>query len=126
MKSFTKHDRLDHLGMAASIACAIHCAALPLAITALPLLGLEFLANSWVEIVMICLSLVVGVVSLRLSYPKHQKALPVLVLVLGFLLIGMGHFVFEEMEALMIPLGGFTIAAAHLLNWRYSRSCKHQ
>lgn len=126
MKSFTKHERLDHLGMMASIACAIHCAALPLVITALPLLGLEFLANIWVEVSMICLSLIVGVVSLRISYPKHQKALPILVLILGFLLIGTGHFIFDHLEAVIVPLGGLTIAAAHLLNWKLSRSCKHQ
>lgn len=126
MKSFTKHETLDHLGITASIACAVHCAALPLAITALPMLGLEFLANIWVEISMICLSLLVGILSLRLSYPKHQKVLPVLILVLGFLCIGTGHFVFERLEAVIVPIGGFTIAAAHLLNWRYSRSCKHQ
>ncbi|MET1057132.1 MAG: MerC domain-containing protein [Pedobacter sp.] len=126
MKSFIKHDRLDHLGITASIACAVHCAALPLAITALPMLGLEFLANIWVEISMICLSLLIGILSLRLSYPKHQKVLPVLILVMGFLFIGTGHFVFERLEAVIVPIGGFTIAAAHLLNWRYSRSCKHQ
>jgi hypothetical protein len=126
MKSYTKHERLDHLGMAASIACAIHCAALPLAITALPLLGLEFLANIWVEVSMICLSLIVGVVSLRLSYPKHKNIMPILILILGFLLIGTGHFVFEHLEVVFVPLGGFTIAAAHLINWKHSRSCKHQ
>ncbi|SEA78676.1 MerC domain-containing protein [Pedobacter hartonius] len=126
MKSFPKHERLDHLGMAASIACAIHCAALPLVITALPLLGLEFLANTGVEISMICLSLIVGIYSLRISYPKHRKVLPVLVLVTGFLLIAAGHFIFESLEALIVPLGGFTIAAAHLINWKYGRRCKHQ
>jgi len=126
MKSFPKHDRLDHLGMTASIACAIHCAALPLVITALPLLGLEFLASAGVEIFMICLSLIVGMYSLRISYPKHRKVLPVLVLVTGFLLIAAGHFVFEPLEALIVPLGGFTIAAAHLINWKYGRRCKHQ
>jgi hypothetical protein len=126
MKSFTKSERLDHLGMAASIACAIHCAALPLAITALPLLGLEFLANIWIEVSMICLSAMVGVLSLRLSYPKHQKIAPILILIMGFLLIGTGHLFFEQLEAVFVPLGGFTIAAAHLINWKHSRSCKHQ
>jgi len=120
-----KQERLDHLGVMASVACAIHCAALPLVITALPLLGLEFLANIWVEIVMICLSLLIGIWSLGSSYPKHRKILPVVILLAGFLLIGTGHFVLEDFEAVLIPLGGFTIAAAHLVNWKYSRVCKH-
>jgi len=126
MKLSTKHERLDHLGMVASIACAVHCAALPLVITALPLLGLEFLANLWIEVSMIVLSLIVGILSLRLSYPKHKKVVPILVLIIGFLLIATGHLIFEQLEAVIVPLGGFTIAAAHLINWKHSRSCKHQ
>ena len=125
MKLLTKLDRLDHLGIAASIACAIHCAALPLIITALPLLGLEFLANIWVEIFMIGLSLVVGVSSLSSSYPLHKKLLPIFILVTGFILIAAGHFIFKDLEAVIVPIGGFTIAAAHLVNWKYSRICKH-
>jgi hypothetical protein len=41
--------KLDRIGMTASTACAIHCAAVPLLITSLPLIGLGFLANPWVE-----------------------------------------------------------------------------
>jgi hypothetical protein len=126
MKSSVKHARLDQLGITASIACAIHCAALPLAITALPLLGLEFLADIRVEVSMICLSLVVGIYSIGGSYPKHRKVLPIFILIIGFLLIGTGHFIFGNLEAIIVPMGGFTIAAAHLVNWKYGRRCKHQ
>jgi hypothetical protein len=41
--------RLDSIGITASTLCAIHCAAMPLLFTSLPLLGLGFLANAWVE-----------------------------------------------------------------------------
>lgn len=125
MKFLNKTHRLDQFGITASIACAVHCAALPLVITFLPLLGLEFLANIWVEITMICLSLLIGTYSLGSSYPKHKRSLPILILVTGFLSIAMGHFVFKDFEAILIPAGGFIIAAAHLMNWKYSRSCKH-
>ncbi|WP_243732583.1 MerC domain-containing protein [Pedobacter metabolipauper] len=120
-----KSEKLDQLGMTASIACAIHCAALPFLIGTLPLLGLSFLADSWVEITMICLSLAIGVYSLSVSYPKHKKKIPLIVLIAGFVLIGAGHYLAEDLEAVLIPLGGFTIAAAHLINWRYSRNCSH-
>lgn len=126
MKSSTKHERLDHLGIVASLACAIHCAALPLVLTVLPMVGLEVLANVWVEISMICLSLIVGIYSLSSSYPRHKKIQPILALVSGFLLIAVGHFIFENLESIIVPLGGITIAAAHLMNWKYSRICKHQ
>ncbi|WP_316794054.1 MerC domain-containing protein [Pedobacter frigoris] len=126
MKRFIRTAKLDQLGMTASIACAIHCAALPFFITTLPLMGLGFLAHSWVELTMIGISLIIGIWSLSSSYPKHKKIVPVLVLIIGFLLIGSGHYVIHELESVLIPLGGFTIAFAHFINWKYSRSCAHR
>jgi hypothetical protein len=126
MKTMIKTTKLDQAGMTASIACAIHCAALPFVITTLPLFGLGFLAHSWVELTMICISLVIGIWSLSTSYPKHRKLLPVAILVLGFVLIGSGHYLVEDLEAILIPLGGLTIAAAHFVNWKYSRACNHK
>lgn len=122
MKPLLKSARLDQLGMTASIACAVHCAALPFVITMLPLWGLTFLAHSWVEISMICLSLLIGIYSLVGSYPKHRKVLPMVLLILGFSSIAIGHYFLESLEAILIPLGGFIIAGAHLINWKYSRN----
>lgn len=123
MKSLLNSGRLDQIGITASIACAIHCAALPLVVTYLPLIGLEFLANVWVEISMIVLSLCIGTWSLSASYKRHHNFLPVLVLVAGFALIAIGHFFLHELEAFLIPLGGCTIAGAHYLNWKLSKTC---
>ena len=125
MKRLIRTEKLDQLGMTASIACAIHCAALPFLITTLPLWGLNFLANSWVEIGMICLSLTIGIGSLSSAYPKHRRMLPVMVLIGGFSMIGSGHYLLHELEAILIPLGGLTIATAHFINWKYSRSCAY-
>lgn len=125
MKPSVKSSTLDQMGMTASVACAIHCAALPFLLTTLPLWGLEFLAHSWVELSMICLSLLIGTYSLTTSFPKHRKLIPILVLIIGFGLIATGHYTLESLEAFLVPLGGFTIAAAHYLNWKYSRSCNH-
>lgn len=125
MKTLLKFGRLDQLGMTASFACAIHCALLPMVVSILPLMGLEFLANTWVEVGMICLSLVLGAWSLISTYPRHQNRVPLLVLFIGFLLIAAGHFLFESLEAVVVPLGGFTIAGAHYINWKLNRVCTH-
>lgn len=118
---------LDRLGMTASTLCAIHCALVPIFLTALPLLGLEFLSNEWVEISMIIVSVFLGTLSLSLSYRKqHHKVLPFFVLFIGFALIATGHFSgIGSLEPILIPLGGFTVAAAHLVNWKLNRSCSH-
>jgi len=126
MKHFIKSEKLDQLGMTASLACAIHCAVLPFVLTTLPLFGLSFLAHSWVEMTMIGLSLFIGVYSLSTSYPKHKRLLPIIILVMGFAMIATGHYLIENMEAVLIPTGGFTIAFAHYINWKYSRSCSHK
>ncbi len=48
-----------------------------------------------------------------------------MMLVIGFGFIGIGHYAFDSLEAILIPIGGFTIALAHYLNWKYSRNCSH-
>lgn len=106
---------LDQTGIAASLACAIHCAALPLLTTLLPLVGLTFLANPLVEISMLILSLCIGLFALTTAYRLHQQKLPISILLAGFLFIGLGHFI-AHAEAFLIPLGGLLIAAAHFFN----------
>lgn len=119
---------LDRLGMTASTLCAIHCVLVPVFLTTLPLLGLEFLSNEWVEISMIIVSVFLGTLSLSISYRKqHHKLLPFLVLLTGFALIAAGHFSgISHLEPILVPLGGFTVASAHLVNWRLNRSCSHE
>lgn len=127
MQTLKTSATLDRIGMTASTLCAIHCALLPVFLTALPLIGLEFLANQWVEISMILLSVILGTLSLSLSYRKqHRKRLPFLVLFTGFILIGAGHFSGMEMlEPILIPIGGLIVAGAHLLNWKLNKVCTH-
>ena len=123
MKLIRLTSKLDSLGMTASSLCAVHCALIPMMVTFLPLWGLEFLSESWVELMMIAIALVLGTVSLSISYKKHHKnKLPLLLLCFGFMLIAAGHFlVSETIEPLVIPAGGFIIAAAHYKNWKFSR-----
>ena len=115
MKNRNRILLLDRTGITASIACAIHCAALPLIATLLPLWGLEFLANPFVEFLMLSLSVVIGFIALFSSYRTHHQKLPIILLLLGFTTIAFGHYI-ENTEAILIPLGGLLIAAAHLFN----------
>ncbi|SER25221.1 MerC domain-containing protein [Pedobacter rhizosphaerae] len=115
---------LDKIGISASVLCAIHCAAVPFVITLLPLWGLDFIANEWFEIGMICLSLLLGIWSLGKSIKSHRQFRPLLLLILGFLSIAFGHFSgISVTEPILIPLGGLMIAAAHLINLKYLKKC---
>lgn len=117
--------RLDGIGITASTLCAIHCALVPFLITLLPLWGLEFLAEEWIEISMIVLALIIGAVSLGVSFRKHHRNYwPLSLLGVGFLLIISGHLAAPlSLEPVLTPAGGIVIAAAHFVNWRVT-SCR--
>ncbi|QHS57559.1 MerC domain-containing protein [Mucilaginibacter sp. 14171R-50] len=125
MISRLKAIKLDNVGMTASTLCAIHCAAVPVFFTSLPLIGLGFLANPWVEWIMIIIALVVGISSIGTSYFKeHHRVLPLLLMLAGFVTIIIGHlFITGWAEAIVVPAGGFTIAAAHFINYKYAGTC---
>lgn len=119
MRSETLTARLDKIGMTASTFCAIHCAVVPFIISTLPLWGLGFLAEEWVEISMIVLALMIGMWSLGLSWRKHRKMAALLIFAAGFAFIGMGHaFGHGSDEHLFLSAGGLTVALAHYVNWR--------
>ncbi|MGF7075259.1 MerC domain-containing protein [Mucilaginibacter sp. 3215] len=120
--------RLDNIGITASTLCAIHCAVVPLLFTSLPLVGLGFLANAWVEWGMIIFALVIGVYSIGLSYRRtHRRSVPLFMLVSGFVIIMGGHAftITGKSEAMIVPVGGLLIAAAHYVNYRYTGACNH-
>ncbi|MFB0494397.1 hypothetical protein ABID99_000634 [Mucilaginibacter sp. OAE612] len=120
--------RLDNIGITASTLCAIHCAVVPLLFTSLPLVGLGFLANAWVEWGMIIFALVIGVYSIGLSYWRtHRRSVPLFMLVSGFVIIMGGHAftITGKSEAMIVPVGGLLIAAAHYINYRYTGACNH-
>ena len=126
MISRLKAIKLDNVGMTASTLCAIHCAAVPVFFTSLPLVGLGFLANPWVEWIMIIIALVVGISSIGNSYFKeHHRILPLALLIGGFITIIIGHlFIAGWVEAIVVPIGGFMIATAHFVNYKYAGTCK--
>lgn len=87
--------------------------------------GMGFLANEGVEITMIAVSLIIGIWSLSTAYRKqHRRIIPILVLIAGFACIAFGHFSdIGALEAILIPIGGLIIAAAHYINLRLLKSC---
>jgi hypothetical protein len=116
----------DAIGFSASTLCAIHCAAMPLLLTALPLAGLKFLAHPAIEAAMLVLSLMIGATSLRHGYRKHhRKFTALLILITGFAMIFAGHFVLPAPYGeVTIPSGAGIVAIAHLVNWRLCRQCQ--
>ncbi len=115
----------DGLGIGTSLACAIHCAVLPLFFTSVPLLGTNIIHNPWFEWTMILLALGIGINALRHGYLRHHhRILPIVLLTSGFAFL----IAKEWMGALHIPfviLAVGLIISAHYLNYRLCRKANH-
>lgn len=126
-ETMIERNRLDRLGAAASLACAAHCAAMPLLVGLLPLVGLGFLAKEQTEWVLIGISLGFGILSLTPSYArKHRQWRPLLLFAFGASLIVVVRLSAEgssRLEAPTMVIGALLIACAHLVNHRLCRSC---
>lgn len=111
----------DALGITTSLACAVHCALLPLFLTSLPVFGVELIENISFEIFMIALAFCIGIFSLYHGWKSHHHSfVPMLVFSVGFIFLVMKVFFVEYEKWLLIPaVAG--IVGAHLLNYR---SCK--
>lgn len=130
----------DRLGMLASLACGIHCLALPVAMPLLMASGFEFVANPWFELAMSLSIVLIG--GRTLTLPRHQGPLGLVGLGLytGLILLVAGnlHTLFSghghhgdgglEFDAhLLIPAGALLVAASNALDWWRARhqGCAH-
>ncbi|MDE3235806.1 MAG: MerC domain-containing protein [Bacteroidota bacterium] len=123
----------DALGIAASVACAIHCAILPLLLTSLPLFGIEIIHNQMFEYGMVVLAFIIGSHSLYKGWKKqHHHPQPLLVFTVGMLFL-VAKQIWHNWELLLLIPAVTGIVMGHYLNYRYTVSghcstgdCKHQ
>lgn len=118
---------LDRTGATASFLCAIHCAVMPLFVTALPLLGLSFLASEPVEWTLLLCSALLGTLALVVGYRQHRSASIFGVLGVALVLLVGGRLAEEGGvegwgQAFMVA-GGLTMMGAHLINRKLCRAC---
>jgi len=108
----------DGLGIATSLACAIHCIVLPLLLTSLPLFGINIIHNVFFEWGMILLAFTVGVYALVHGYrTHHKKMLPVCLFTVGFILLIMKQFFIPFEEYFLIP-AVILIVSGHYINYK--------
>lgn len=115
----------DALGITASLACAIHCAILPLLLTSLPVFGINIIHNYAFEYAMIGLAFAVGMYALYHGYKKHHhKALPVFFFSAGISFLLLKEWFHDYHILLLIP-AVILIVAAHYINYRLCRKAGH-
>lgn len=115
----------DALGVTVSIACAIHCAILPLVLSSLPLFGIDIIENIWFEYGMILLAFLVGSYSLYHGFKKHHHSwLPFILFSLGMLFLVAKQMLHEWHLWLLVP-AVILIVASHFLNFKLCRHHNH-
>lgn len=143
--------KLDRVGMIASTACAIHCAAVPMLLGVLPVIGLGFLAKEWFEWMMVGIAAVVGLTAMWRGHKKHHHHRPVCFFISGLVILLVAlifwqcncslpkRWVFDTQtkqmvliqigsvspwRAILMALGGLCVAASHFMNARLCKSCE--
>ena len=115
----------DGLGIVTSLACAVHCAVLPLVLTSLPLFGINIINNNFFEAGMIALAFVIGSLALYHGYKRHHhRVLPLLIFSTGFIFLVLKQVFIADETLLLIPAVVF-ILSAHFLNYRFCRKANH-
>lgn len=129
----------DGLGAGVSIACAVHCAALPLVFGLLP--GVQLALRSWdsqwhglaqwllwsheAERLVVSAVIVFAAVVLLRGYQRHRQRLPLSVAAVATALMAagaFGHWHSEDLAHVMLQVvGGLGVASAHILNLRSLR-----
>lgn len=114
----------DAFGIGTSVACAIHCALLPVLVSTLPVFGIEIIHNAVFEWGMIALAFVVGCYSLYHGYITHHRSFkPVLVFSVGFVFLILKQ-VFHQYEYLFLTFAVLLIISAHYYNYRLCNKSK--
>jgi len=111
----------DALGIFVSVACAIHCALLPIFLSTLPLLGVNIIHNQFFEVAMIAIAFAVGAQALYHGFKKHHRN------ILPFALFATGMFclfakqVWHNVELVFLVPAVILIVSAHFINYRQCR-----
>jgi hypothetical protein len=114
----------DAVGIATSVACAIHCALLPVLVTTLPVFGINIIHNGFFEWGMISFAFVVGSYSLFHGYfNDHRLFTPLFIFSVGFIFLVLKQF-YPQVEYGFLAIAVVFIITAHYLNFRLCRKSK--
>jgi uncharacterized membrane protein YoaK (UPF0700 family) len=115
----------DAFGIAASVACAIHCAVLPLILSSLPLFGINIIENQGFEFIMIALAFILGVYSLYHGRKKHHHSFyPMLLFAAGISLLFIKSMLHSHNLMLLLPAVSLVVIA-HYVNYKLCRVHNH-
>jgi hypothetical protein len=118
----------DLTGIALSFTCLLHCLALPLLLLLAPALSRWIALPEGVHAAILLLALPAAVVAMRDGWRQHRRTVPAALAAIGLGLLALGLSAHEgwieatdpeAADRLLTSVGALTLAAAHLVNWRW-------
>jgi MerC mercury resistance protein len=144
LRNLTIHRAVDRFGALTALLCAVHCAAVPLALALIPALTLALyqfgsplhgvvqwmlLSHSF-ERIFAALALSLCAMSLLLGWRQHRRLRAFVPWVIALLAFGFGTLTpiafVPFWHAVLLVTGGIAISAAHLWNLKLTRAPKVQ
>ena len=120
----SRADLIEGLAIGATIACLVHCLALPLLIAAIPILSNVLPIPEHFHLIALGLAIPATAGALFAGYRRHRLAAPLVAGTVGLTLLALAaiHWGETPLEMPVTVLGSIAIAVAHLANWRYRRA----
>ena len=118
-----KDDLIEGIAVGATIACLVHCLALPLLIAIIPIIPAVLPIPDHFHAIALGLAIPATGGALFAGYRRHRVAGPLFAGTAGLMLLTLGatHWEATPLETPVTVLGSLCIAAAHLVYWRYRR-----
>ncbi len=123
---------LDKTAVVLSAICLLHCLALPVLLTLLPVVNIVLLSEHVFHGMMLAFILPVSVVALSIGCREHKNITTIVLGVSGLAILTFcaiwGHDLLGMTgERIVTSVGGITLALAHIQNYRVCRrnNCAH-
>jgi len=113
-------NKADVLGIGVGLACAIHCALMPLILTSSVFAGSVFFSHWFLDLAFFLASLFFAFHSLLKSFGSvHRNPLPIVMACIGFAFISYVILTHDHSKVMWSVAGGLFLAAAHILNLKF-------
>ena len=120
-------DNSSKFGLVLPFLCAIHCIALPFLVSLLPFLGQSFFSSEIFEWLMLLVGACTSAYLLTRDRRIHKQFSPIILALLGFGILSLGHILHEipNAEFISIALGCTSLLFAYILNWNFIKKMKN-
>ena len=123
---------LDKTAVVLSAICLLHCLALPIVLTLLPVVNIVLLSEHVFHGLLLAFILPISVIALSIGCREHKDTATIVLGISGLAILTFcaiwGHTLLGITgERIVTSIGGLTLALAHIQNYRVCRrdNCAH-